>query len=109
MEHAFGPRSMNSSDLRIILLSVLGSVICSAYFQTLDLVGFSSAHFAPIFQVLLTVYDAQPPSLAVVCCFLAPFWKIREPMLRMVDGLALHPLRVVCTAVVLLALAAVFV
>src|SRR5258708_7309946 len=100
---------MKSSDLRVILLSVLGSVICVAYFQTLDLMGFSRARFAPIFQVLLTVYDAQTALLTVVVCVLATFWKNPEPILRMVDGLALHPLRAVCTAVVLLALAAVFV
>ena len=100
---------MNWSDLRIILLSVLGSAICVAYFQTLDLMGFSSAHFAPIFQVLLTVYDAQTAFLTVVVCVSAAFWRNPEPILRMVDGLAVHPLRVVCTTVVLLALAAVFV
>jgi len=100
---------MNSIDRRLILLSILIAVICLAYFQALDVMVFSTRNFTNIFQLLLSVYDAQTAWLGVMVCVLAAFWKKPEPILRLVDGLAKHPLRVAIAATVVLALAAVFV
>ncbi len=55
---------------RVILLSILCSVLCLAYFYMLDRTFFSSRYFSPIFQLLLTGYDAQVAWLMVAVCLL---------------------------------------
>ena len=62
---------ISSTDRRIAWGGMLLSMVCLAYFYALDRVLFSSAHFSPIFRLLLTVYDLKTAWLAVAICFLA--------------------------------------
>jgi hypothetical protein len=89
-----------------------GLVLCAAcvtYFYLLDRVMFSSAHFSPIFQYLLTRDDFSAAWLALVICFLAAFWRRPAQILRLVDFLTSHPTGVALTTAAALAVGALVV
>jgi hypothetical protein len=94
---------------RTVLLSILSSVVCLAYFYMLDSLFFSSAYFAPIFQLLLTGYDLQVAWVAVAVCILAALWNRPAPILLLVNFLARHPLGVASLCVMLTALGSIIV
>jgi hypothetical protein len=72
---------------------------CVAYFFLLDRMVFSSANFSPIFRYLLTRYDLHAAWLALVICILACFWRRPAPILRLIDFIGQHPIRVALTTV----------
>lgn len=82
---------------------------CLVYFYALDRVVFSSAHFSPIFRLLLTVYDVQTAWLALVICCLATLWRRAAPILKFVDFFGRHPNAIALAAVATSALGAVIV
>jgi hypothetical protein len=94
---------------RIILLSILCSVLCLAYFCMLDRIFFSSRHFSPIFQLLLTGYDAQTAWLTVAVCLLAALWNRPNFILKLVDLVARHPVGLALISIGPIALGSVFV
>jgi hypothetical protein len=100
---------MKSTDNRVILFSILSCAICLGYFQTLDLMGFSTHDFRPIFRYLLVVNDSDACWFVAGISIAAAFWRYSGPVLKMVDACATHPLRVAFATVAMLALGAVFV
>lgn len=94
---------------RTALVSILCSVICLAYFYMLDRVLFSSAHFAPIFHLLLTVYDMQTAWLAAGVCALAALWTRSAAILRFVEFLTRHPLGISLAGTVIIVLGSILV
>jgi hypothetical protein len=100
---------MKWTDSRVILFSILSCAICLAYFQTLDLMGFSTSNFRPIFRYLLAVDDSHTCWFVAAISIAAACWRFPGPVLRMVDACAMHPLRVASATVVMLALGAVFI
>jgi hypothetical protein len=94
---------------RLVLLSMLSSIGCLGYFFMLDRLFLSSRNFAPIFQLLLTGYDAQVAWLAVAVCLLAALWKRPGPILHLVDFLSRHPFGVALTGVALMGLGSIFI
>jgi hypothetical protein len=100
---------INLTDRRIHLAGVLLCAICLAYFYLLDRVLFSSAHFSPIFRVLLTVYDSRTAWLALTICLLAVFWNRSAPILRLVELFGKHPYSIALASVAMIALGAVLV
>src|ERR1700675_66026 len=79
------------NDRRIVWASVSLSAICLAYFLALDRLLFSSAHFSPIFRLLLTVYDSRTAWLSLAVCVLAALWNRPAPMLRLADFFGNYP------------------
>ena len=94
---------------RVILLSILCSVSCLAYFYMLDRTFFSSSYFSPIFVLLLTGYDARVPWLMVVVCTLAALWNRSDALLKLVDCIAGRPIGLALAAMVPVGLGAIFV
>jgi hypothetical protein len=94
---------------RIPLIGMLFSVMCLAYFYALDRVMFSSAHFSPIFQRLLTVEDLDVAWLAVAICLLAALWNRPNPILRLIEFLGERPHSVAIASAATFALGALFV
>ena len=97
------------TDLRIRLAGVLLCATCLAYFYLLDRVLFSSAHFSPIFRLLLTDYDSRTAWLALAVCLLAALWNRSAPILRLVEVFGRHPYRIALAGVALIALGAIVV
>jgi hypothetical protein len=91
---------------RAIWVGVACSVLCLAYFYTLDRLMFSSASFSPIFRFLLT-HDTTTAWIAVVICFLAALWRRPATILRFVEFLADRAIWVTLLSVALIALGAV--
>lgn len=73
------------------LAGVLLSATCLAYFFALDRFVFSTAHFSPIFRLLLTRYDFRSAWLALAICALAAVWTRSTRILRLVDHVGNHP------------------
>jgi hypothetical protein len=96
-------------DRRINLAGVLLCAICLAYFYVLDHFLFSSAHFSPIFRLLLTGYDLRTAWLALATCFLAALWSGSAPILRLVDFFGDHPYSISLASIVMIALGTVVV
>jgi hypothetical protein len=94
---------------RVILLSILCSVLCLAYFYLLDCAFLSSRYFSPIFRLLLTGYDAQVAWPAVAVCIVAALWNRPDALLKLVDFLAVHPIRFALASAVLVVLGEIFV
>jgi hypothetical protein len=94
---------------RFILLSMLSSAVCLAYFFALDRLFLSSQHFSPIFKLLLTGYDVQAAWLALAVCVLAALWNRPTPILRLVDFLSRRPVGLVLVTVVLTGLGSIFI
>jgi hypothetical protein len=94
---------------RFVLLSVLSSALCLAYFFILDRVFLSSRHFSPIFDLLLTGYDVQVAWLAVAVSCLAALWSRPTPILRLVDFLSDHPVGLALMIVALTGLGSTFI
>jgi hypothetical protein len=94
---------------RVVLLSILCSSLCLAYFYMLDRTFFSSRYFAPIFQLLLTGYDAEVAWLVVAVCIVAALWNRPDALFKLVDFLAGHPIRFALASTVLFVLGAIFV
>jgi hypothetical protein len=94
---------------RVILLSLLCSVLCLAYFQLLDRLFFSSRHFSVIFRLLLTGYDAETASLAAGVCVLAALWNRPNFIVKLVDFLACRPFGLATVSTVLIVLGSIFV
>jgi hypothetical protein len=94
---------------RFVLLSILSSVLCLAYFFILDRLFLSSRYFSPIFHLLLTSYDVQAAWLAVAVSFLAALWNRPAPILRLVDFLSDHPVGLALVIVVLTGLGSIFI
>jgi hypothetical protein len=67
-------------------------VACVAYFYLLDRIVFSSAHFSPIFRLLLTKYDLQAAWLALAVCLFGVLWDRPAPILRFVDFIGQNPI-----------------
>jgi hypothetical protein len=65
---------------------------CVAYFYLLDRAVFSSAHFSPIFRLLLARYDLPAAWLALAICLLAALWTRPAPILLFVDFIGQHPI-----------------
>ena len=95
-------------ERRIRWAAVLVCVACVGYFYWLDRVLFSSAHFSPIFRLLLTD-DFKTAWLAAAICCLAALWNRPAPVLRLVDFLGRHPYSIVAASVALMALGTVVV
>jgi hypothetical protein len=108
-EHEPGLPLLSLTDRRIHLAGVLLCAICLAYFYLLDHVLFSSAHFSPIFRLLLTVYDSRTSWLALAICLLAALWNRPAPILRLVEFFGEHPYPIALASVALTALGAVVV
>lgn len=89
--------------------SLVLSAACVAYFYLLDRIVVSSAHFSPIFRLLLTRYDLPAAWLALVVCILAAGWRRPAPILRLVDFIAQHPTSVAAATVIALAVGALVV
>jgi hypothetical protein len=89
---------------RINWFGPLLCVVCVAYFYVLDRVLFSSAHFSPIFRLLVTVYDMRTAWLAATVCLLAALWNRPAPILTLVEFLGRHPCAIAMASVVILAL-----
>ena len=90
----------------IILLGILASLACLAYFQLLERGAFAGDYLAPIFRYLLTSYDAETAWLSFAVCVLAAVWTKATPVLRLIDGMASRPLWVASLSVVAIALGA---
>jgi hypothetical protein len=97
------------SDRRVKVAAVSLSALCLAYFYALDRVLFSSAHFSPIFRLLLTVYDFRAAWLALAVGVLAAVWNRPAPILRVVDFLGNHPVFMALAGMAMIALGAVVV
>jgi hypothetical protein len=82
---------------------VLLCALCVAYFYALDRVLFSSAHFSPIFRLLLTAYDWRTAWLVLAIGCLAVLWNRPGPLLRLVDFLGEHPYSIVLASVAMTA------
>lgn len=100
---------MKSIDNRVVLFSILSCAICLGYFQTLDLMGFSTNEFRPIFRYLLVVKDSNVCWFVAAISIAAAFWRYPGPVLKVIDACAAHPLRVAFVTIAILALGAVFV
>lgn len=98
---------MSITGRNLSSLAVLLCATCLAYFYALDRLLFSSAHFSPIFRLLLTVYDSRTAWLALGICCLAAVWNRPAPILRCVDFAARHPLTLALAASALIALGTV--
>lgn len=98
-----------SGTRRVILLSILCSVLCLAYFYMLDRAFLSSRYFSPIFQLLLTGYDAQVAWLAAAVCIVAALWNRPGALLKLVDFLAARPIGFALASTVPVVLGAIFV
>ena len=92
-----------------ILVGILLSVLCLAYFYMLDRVIFSSAKFSPIFQLLVAVYDNQAAWLVVVGSLLAAIWNKPAPIVKLVGAIGRHPVATALTSVILLSAGALVV
>jgi hypothetical protein len=90
-------------------VAILLSAICLAYFSALDRFLFSSAHFSPIFRLLLGVYDSRTAWLALTICVLAAIWKRPGPMLRLADYFGNHPYSVALASMAMLALGTILI
>jgi hypothetical protein len=97
------------TDRRINLAGVLLCAVCLAYFYVLDRVLFSSAHFSPIFRLLLTVYDLRTAWLALAICFMAAVWSRPAPILGLVEFFGKHPYSISLASVAMIALGTVVV
>ena len=97
------------TDRRVVRLSAVLSAICLAYFLALDRWAFSSAHFSPIFRLLLTADDARTAWLSLGLCLLAALWNRPAPSLRLADFFGNHPYSVALASTAVLALGAVLV
>lgn len=101
---------MNQSLVRrVVLVGILLNVCALAYFYMLDHVCFSTRYFAPIFSLLLAVYDPRTAWLAVLVCLIAALWTRPEPVLKLVDLLGAHARLFATFCAALLAAGAVFV
>ena len=98
-----------ASDRLTIMVGVLLTVLCLAYFYMLDRVIFSSLRFTPIFQLLLAVYDPQSAGLAVLLCLVAALWTRSAPIHSLADRLGRHAVAASAASVALLACGAIFV
>jgi hypothetical protein len=94
---------------RVILLSILCSLLCLAYFYMLDRTFLSSRYFSPIFQLLLTGYDAQVAWLTVAVCMVAALWNRPEAPLKLADFLGARPIGFALASTVPVVLGAIFV
>jgi hypothetical protein len=101
--HEPGLPLVRLTDRSIYSAGVLLCAICLAYFCALDRILFSSAHFSPIFRLLLTVYDWRTAWLALAICCLAALWNRPAPILRLVDFLGEHPYSIVLASVAMTA------
>lgn len=90
-------------------MGLLLCACCLGYFYLLDRVLFTSTKFAPIFQLLLSVYDVQTAWLAVGVCLCASLWNRPAPMVRLADLLARHPHAVALASVAAFGAGAIFV
>ena len=97
------------TDRRVVRWSAVLSAICLAYFLALDRWAFSSAHFSPIFRLLLTADDSRTAWLSLGVCLLAAVWKRPAPLLRLADFLGNHPYSVALASTAVLALGAILV
>jgi hypothetical protein len=97
------------TDRRIRLAGVLLCAICLAYFYALDRVLFSSAHFSPMFRLLLTADDACTAWLALAICLLAALWNRPAPLLKVVEFFGNHPYSVALVIVAMSALGTIVV
>lgn len=97
------------NDRRIVWASVSLSAICLAYFFALDRLLFSSAHFSPIFRLLLTVEDSRTAWLSLAVCVLAALWNRPAPMLRLADFFGNYPYAIALASVAMLALGAILI
>jgi hypothetical protein len=100
---------ITSTDVRIRMVGVSLCALCVAYFYLLDRVGFSSAHFSPIFRFLLINYDSGAAWLALVICLLAILWNRPAPILRLVDCFGKYPHIVALAGTALIASGAIVV
>jgi hypothetical protein len=91
-------------DLRATGLALCAA--CVAYFYLLDRAVFSSTHFSPIFHDLLRRDDLPAAWLALVICASASSWKRPAPILRLVDFVGQHPIRISLATVAALAVGA---
>jgi hypothetical protein len=98
-----------SIERRAMLVGLLCSALCVAYFYLLDHRLFSSRHFSPIFRFLLTTFDSQAAWLGLAVCFLSAFWTRPAPILRWVDLFGKHPFVLTLGTTALLGLGAIVV
>lgn len=94
---------------QLVLICVLSSAICLAYFYMLDRAFFSSVSFSPIFQFLLTAYDAQIAWISIAVCSLAALWNRPRLILKLVDLLASRPIGLSIIVVMLIASGSIFI
>ncbi len=111
MHEADEPRTplISLAERRLNWLGILLSAVCLGYFYALDRFLFSSAHFSPIFRLLLGVYDSRTAWLALTICVLAAMWNRPEPMLKLADLLGNYPYSVALASVAMMGLGTILI
>jgi hypothetical protein len=82
---------IRATGRRIPPAGVLLGAAGVAYFYVLDRSWLSTAHFSPIYRLLLTVYDSRTAWLAFAICCFAVVWKDPVPISRWVDFAGNNP------------------
>jgi hypothetical protein len=100
---------INLAERHLNWLAILLSAMCLGYFYAHDSFQFSSAHFSPIFRLLLGVYDSRTAWLALTICVLAAFWNRPGPVLRLVDCFGSHPYFVALASMAMMGLGAILI
>lgn len=93
----------------VMLVGILLSVCALAYLVLLDHGLYTTRHFAPIFAILLAVYDPYAALLGVLVCMAAAFWARPESISRVMDALTRFPGCVALACTALFACGALFV
>jgi hypothetical protein len=111
MHEADEPRMplISLAERHLNWVAVLLSAMCLAYFYALDRFLFSSAHFSPIFRLLLGVYDSRTAWFALTICVLAASWNRPAPLLRLADFFGNHPYSVALASVAMMGLGTILI
>ncbi|HEX3914563.1 MAG TPA: hypothetical protein VHW71_13730 [Steroidobacteraceae bacterium] len=99
-------RFINFARLRVHSAGTLLCALCLAYFYLLDRVFFSSAHFSPIFRLLLTI-DLRTAWISLAICLVAALWNRPAPITRLVDVFGRHPYLIALASTALIAIGAI--
>lgn len=106
---SFNSRLDGSTSRYPVLWALLLSGLCLVYFYLLDNVIFSTVRFSAIYRFLLVQYDRQYAWLGVGVCIFAALVKRPRSILEIVDFLARRPLVICLSAMIALAVCAIFV
>ena len=111
MHEADEPRMplISLAERHLNCVAIFLSAMCLAYLYALDRFLFSSAHFSPIFRMLLGVYDSRTAWLALAICILAAIWTRPGPILRLADFSGNHPYSVALASTSMMGLGAILI